>query len=64
MQCQTIKVVSPVSDENPLGYIVINESDLTEDHEIFGEAVETSEAPEGDNAEPKQKRKYTKRTEE
>jgi hypothetical protein len=53
MDCPTVKVVSPVSDDNPLGYIVINESDLTEDHEVFGEAKAV---------EPAAKRKYTKQT--
>ncbi|MCK4121395.1 hypothetical protein HFK83_03295 [Ralstonia pseudosolanacearum] len=37
MELKTVKVVSPVTDENPLGYIVINETDLTEGHEIFDE---------------------------
>lgn len=36
MQIETVRIVSPVSDENPLGYIVINASDLTEEHERFG----------------------------
>lgn len=57
MNCPTVRVVSPVSDENPRGYIVINESDLTEDHEIFGDASVNSES-----SEPT-KRKYTKKTE-
>lgn len=39
MECKTVKVVSPVSDENPTGYIVINESDLTEAHELFEESA-------------------------
>jgi len=55
MDCPTVRVVSPVSDENPLGYIVINESDLTNDHKIFSE-----ESPKTDG-EPA-KRKYTKKT--
>lgn len=62
MHCPTVKVVSPVSDENPHGYIVINESDLTEEHEVFDEAAEVSEAPDGAAAEPRAKRKYTKQT--
>ena len=37
MQVETVKVVSPVSDDNPHGYIVINKSDLTDEHELFGE---------------------------
>jgi hypothetical protein len=45
MECNTVRVVSPVSDANPNGYIVINESDLTEDHELFGEdAAKKSDA--------------------
>ena len=55
MECPTVKVVSPVSDDNPLGYIVINESDLTEDHQLFAEDGEKA-------AEPAAKRKYTKKT--
>jgi hypothetical protein len=35
MHCETVKVVTPVSDQNPHGYIVINKSDLTDKHEIF-----------------------------
>lgn len=38
MICKTIQVAAPVSDDNPLGYIVINESDLTDDHEPFDAA--------------------------
>lgn len=63
MHCPTVKVVSPVSDENPHGYIVINESDLTEDHEMFGEGVAESSNDESADA-PRAKRKYTKRTED
>jgi hypothetical protein len=40
MQLETVKIVSPVSDDNPRGYIVINKSDLTEDHEIFTEKTD------------------------
>jgi hypothetical protein len=56
MECPTVKVVSPASDDNPLGYIVINASDLTEDHDVFVDG----DAP---SAEPAAKRKYTKKTE-
>lgn len=35
MQLETVRVVSPVSEDNPHGYIVINKSDLTEQHELF-----------------------------
>lgn len=35
MEVETVKVVSPASDGNPHGYIVINKSDLTDKHEIF-----------------------------
>jgi hypothetical protein len=54
MDCPTVKVVSPISDENPHGYIVINESDLTDDHKIFSEASAKADEP--------AKRKYTKQT--
>jgi hypothetical protein len=37
MELETVKVVSPVSEDNPTGYIVINKSDLTEEHELFVE---------------------------
>ncbi|CAB3784357.1 hypothetical protein [Pararobbsia alpina] len=61
MECPTVKVASPVSDDNPHGYIVINESDLTEDHEVFEEAA--SETSDGEPAgEVPAKRKYTKKT--
>jgi hypothetical protein len=59
MHCPTVKVVSPVSDDNQHGYIVINESDLNEDHEVFDE--NSSDTP---AVEPTAKRKYTKKTEE
>jgi len=55
MNCPTVRVVSPVSDDNPHGYIVINESDLTDDHEVFVDG----DAP---AIEPAAKRKYTKKT--
>jgi len=37
MELKTVKIVSPVTDENPLGYIVINETDLSKEHELFDE---------------------------
>lgn len=33
--CETVKVKTPVSDDNPSGYIVINKSDVTDSHELF-----------------------------
>ena len=36
---ETIRVVSPVSEENPNGYIVINKSDLTDAHEVWADAA-------------------------
>lgn len=42
MQCPTVRITAPVTDENPHGYIVINEADLTEEHTLFG-----VEIPEG-----------------
>lgn len=37
MIVETVKVVSAVTDNNPHGYVVINKSDLTEEHTLFGE---------------------------
>lgn len=34
---QTVRVKSPVSEDNPLGYVVINKDDLTNEHELFDE---------------------------
>jgi hypothetical protein len=62
MDCPTVRVVSPVSDENPHGYIVINQSDLTDDHEVFDEKLDPAGSPDSANTEPRQKRKYTKQT--
>lgn len=44
----TVRIVSPVSDENPFGYIVINQSDYDHTkHATFVEhAPEAAEAPE------------------
>ena len=33
--CETVRVVAPVSDANPHGFVVINRSDLKPDHEVF-----------------------------
>lgn len=45
MECKTVKVVSDVSEGNQHGYIVINESDLTEDHELFIDGTEQAKKP-------------------
>ncbi|MFZ6655932.1 HeH/LEM domain-containing protein [Undibacterium sp. TJN19] len=45
--CPTVKVVAEVTEDNPLGFIVINESDLTENQQIF---VEEGDAGLTDNA--------------
>ena len=34
---ETVKVVSEVTPENPLGYVVINRHDMTEKHVVFTE---------------------------
>ena len=34
MIVKTVKIVCPVTDDNPHGHIVINAIDLTEDHEL------------------------------
>ncbi|HEX5126496.1 MAG TPA: hypothetical protein VFW00_07125 [Rhodocyclaceae bacterium] len=40
----TVQIASPVSDDNPLGFIVINESDFDADkHTLFG--AEPTKAP-------------------
>jgi hypothetical protein len=40
MQCETVRVVSPITDDNDLGYIIINKSDMTDDHTLFEEEPE------------------------
>ncbi|PRC92669.1 HeH/LEM domain-containing protein [Solimicrobium silvestre] len=40
--CETVKIVSPITDENPLGFIVINKCDLTDADNLFGESVATA----------------------
>ncbi|WP_376960114.1 hypothetical protein ABNQ39_20600 [Azospirillum sp. A26] len=42
---KTVRVVSPVTAENPLGYIVINATDVTDEHELYGQADPADEAP-------------------
>ncbi|MBA4710541.1 hypothetical protein [Aquitalea aquatica] len=37
MELETVKIAAEVTAENPLGYIVINKTDLTEDHALFDE---------------------------
>ena len=41
----TVRVVSPVSDDNPHGFIVINEADLTDEHELFDKPAPVEPAP-------------------
>ncbi len=48
MQIPTIRVVAPVSDENPLGFIVINEEDLADDHELFVDPTDGAAPAEAD----------------
>lgn len=41
MELETVKIVSPVSEGNPHGYIVINKEDFDkEKHEIFVEKAD------------------------
>lgn len=35
--CKTVRVKSPISEDNKSGFIIINESDLTDEHELFNE---------------------------
>ena len=37
MEIPTVRIVSPVTEENPLGFIIINEADKTDDQELFVE---------------------------
>jgi hypothetical protein len=41
--CATVRVVAPVSAENPHGHIVINASDLTDEHTLFDVAQDDAE---------------------
>jgi hypothetical protein len=42
--CATVRVVAPVTDENPHGHITINASDLTDGHRLFdAEQVEAAD---------------------
>jgi len=52
MICETVKVVSPVSDDNPHGYIVINKADLSEDHELFDPAPKKAAKAKSDEPKP------------
>jgi hypothetical protein len=45
MKLETVKIVSPVSQDNPHGYIVINKSDVTPLHKIFVEPVAAKPVP-------------------
>ena len=47
--CPTVKVKSPVSDDNPDGFIVINESDLTSEQELFEATDSGAESDEFDS---------------
>ena len=42
--CPTVLVKAPVSADNPSGYIVINEADLTEAHQLFDAAGDRFDA--------------------
>ncbi|MBA4707519.1 hypothetical protein [Aquitalea aquatica] len=39
MELETVKITADVTAENLLGYIVINKTDLTEEHELFDESA-------------------------
>ena len=39
MELETVKIAAEVTAENPLGYIVINKTDLTEDHVLLDESA-------------------------
>lgn len=45
MECPTVKIASPVSEDNPLGFIVINESDFKDgEHTLFDEKAAAAAA--------------------
>lgn len=44
MALETVRIVSPVSDENPQGFIVINKSDFGGDMVVYKEPA----SPKGD----------------
>lgn len=44
MQIETVRIAAPKSDDNPLGYIVINKSDLAEGMALFVGDDEKAEA--------------------
>jgi hypothetical protein len=61
---ETVKIKSPVSEGNPLGYVVINKCDLTDEHELFEPAADVAKPETQESAaEPveRQKRPYTRR---
>jgi hypothetical protein len=37
MEIETVKITTDVTDQNQLGYVIINKSDLTEEHTLFDE---------------------------
>lgn len=37
MEIETVKIAVDVSDQNQLGYVIINKADLTEEHTLFDE---------------------------
>ena len=45
MECPTVKIASPVSEDNPLGFIVINKSDFKDgEHTVFDEKAAAAAA--------------------
>ena len=52
MSIETVKIVAPITDDNPLGYVVVNATDVTENDAVFSENAE---------GETKPKRAYTKK---
>ncbi|MTD33878.1 hypothetical protein [Paludibacterium denitrificans] len=50
MELETVKITAEITDLNPLGYIIINKSDLTEDHVLFDESNKKSKGKKEDSA--------------
>ena len=51
MQVETVKIVSPVSEGNPHGYVVINKADLSAEHVLFDDKPVNKEKPAKKDAE-------------
>ncbi len=44
MQIETVKVAAKVSEDNPLGYVVINKCDMTDSDVLFSDEIDKAPA--------------------